>query len=325
MSWLYLPALEEGFLPHNGLKNGVQSVMSKTTPTVLKSSNRESETVSCMMPLSGVILEHSTGDHGVDAWILSLQASRANHLVLQENDEQMMTLEMDGMTPFALLRKFSLNMYSSKMYGDCCMQWINPQMNLFHTWERFSRSWHKAGMMQGGVCFRRRKWELRIKEIGSGLLPITTASEMGSNTTLRRRKLTAKQAILMWRSPSAGDALRGWNSTDSNGLPHLTAQVHLFPTPTVSGNGNKKGSSRKAGDGLETFVKRYPTPTVADSKNNGNPSRKERMSPGLNGVIGGRLNPMWVEWLMGLPIGWSGLEPLAMPKFQEWLKKHGIC
>jgi len=30
--------------------------------------------------------------------------------------------------------------------------------------------------------------------------------------------------------------------------------------------------------------------------------------------IGGKLNPMWVEWLMGWPLGWTDLKPLEMDK-----------
>ena len=36
----------------------------------------------------------------------------------------------------------------------------------------------------------------------------------------------------------------------------------------------------------------------------------------------GRLNPDWAEWLMGWPIGWTDLKPLAMDKFHEWLRQH---
>lgn len=43
----------------------------------------------------------------------------------------------------------------------------------------------------------------------------------------------------------------------------------------------------------------------------------------LNEAVGGLLNPVWVEWLMGWPTGWTGLKPLAMDKFQEWLQQHG--
>jgi hypothetical protein len=37
----------------------------------------------------------------------------------------------------------------------------------------------------------------------------------------------------------------------------------------------------------------------------------------------GQLNPTWVEWLMGWPLGWTGLEPLEMDRFRQWLLAHG--
>jgi hypothetical protein len=58
----------------------------------------------------------------------------------------------------------------------------------------------------------------------------------------------------------------------------------------------------------------WPTPTVDDSKNV-NPKGNRR--PGLvsavrealgNPSIGGKLNPTWVEWLMGFPEGWTDLQ-----------------
>jgi hypothetical protein len=39
---------------------------------------------------------------------------------------------------------------------------------------------------------------------------------------------------------------------------------------------------------------------------------------------GGKLNPTWVEWLMGWPLGWTDLKPLEMDKFQQWQQQHGI-
>jgi DNA (cytosine-5)-methyltransferase 1 len=40
----------------------------------------------------------------------------------------------------------------------------------------------------------------------------------------------------------------------------------------------------------------------------------------------GPLNPEWVEWLMGWPLGWTDLKPLAMDKFREWQQQHsGRC
>ena len=38
----------------------------------------------------------------------------------------------------------------------------------------------------------------------------------------------------------------------------------------------------------------------------------------LSSKITPNLNPLFVEWLMGLPIGWSDLKPLEMGSFQAW-------
>ncbi len=35
------------------------------------------------------------------------------------------------------------------------------------------------------------------------------------------------------------------------------------------------------------------------------------------------LNPSWVEWLMGWPIGWTDCAPLATDKFRRWWSAHG--
>lgn len=39
--------------------------------------------------------------------------------------------------------------------------------------------------------------------------------------------------------------------------------------------------------------------------------------------LSGRLNPMWVEWLMGWPLGWTASSALETGKYQEWLQQHG--
>jgi len=38
---------------------------------------------------------------------------------------------------------------------------------------------------------------------------------------------------------------------------------------------------------------------------------------------GGILSPLWVEWLMGWPMGWTDLRALATDKFQQWCDLHG--
>jgi DNA (cytosine-5)-methyltransferase 1 len=38
----------------------------------------------------------------------------------------------------------------------------------------------------------------------------------------------------------------------------------------------------------------------------------------------GTLNPAWVEWLMGVPPGWTDLKPLETHRYQQWLRLHGV-
>lgn len=120
---------------------------------------------------------------------------------------------------------------------------------------------------------------------------------------------TAASESGLWQTPVADDSVdrkRGkWNS---RGEPKLSAQVlhpEYWPTPTVCGNYNRKGASKTSGDGLATAV-------AAHSLDGQEIQQK-------------RLNPEWVEWLMGWPIGWTDLKPLEMARFHEWQRQHSPC
>jgi hypothetical protein len=41
--------------------------------------------------------------------------------------------------------------------------------------------------------------------------------------------------------------------------------------------------------------------------------------------VSGPLNPTWVEWLMGWPLGWTDLEPLATAKYPSAPPPRGGC
>ena len=36
-------------------------------------------------------------------------------------------------------------------------------------------------------------------------------------------------------------------------------------------------------------------------------------------AVDGSLSPDWVSWLMGLPVGWTSLEPLPREEYLDWL------
>jgi hypothetical protein len=117
------------------------------------------------------------------------------------------------------------------------------------------------------------------------------------------------------QTPVADDAvLRARGKVNSRGEPKLSAQVLLWPTPTASeGTGAQPNTGRTGGKSLRETVL-YPTPTARDWKDNGSsPAELARNSTTLATRAGGSLNPTWVEWLMGYPIGWTDLEHSETP------------
>jgi len=160
---------------------------------------------------------------------------------------------------------------------------------------------------------------------------MTAAGQCWELPMLGRR--TSATGSGLWATPSASDSTRGGTITDSMTGISLVQQMntpHRWPTPTVCGNHNRLGLSPKSGDGLATAVAKWPTPKARDWKDGRTQGTANRSSPDLGKVVGqsqqaGSLNPTWVEWLMGWPIGHTDLKPLATDKFQQWQQQHGDC
>ncbi len=182
----------------------------------------------------------------------------------------------------------------------------------------------------------------------SGMWPTPRAGKPTSEdpeTWMKRQKAgkvaTPPLGMLarLWPSPSAQQAGEGLldRVTDKDGKEpkpneriynpttgkhiqvSLNRAVRLWPTassrdwkdtPGMAQEGtNPDGSKRKRTDQLARAV--YATPKSSPS--GPDYARKDREGSGgddLTTQIGGQLNPTWVEWLMGFPLGWTDLEPL---------------
>lgn len=114
-----------------------------------------------------------------------------------------------------------------------------------------------------------------------------------------------------------------WELTMS-GLPIAEKGCGLWlPTPTVQDSENDGGPSqcRRNTVPLNAAVKMLPTPNATDWKGRSTRSPgKERPAcdDDLPTRIGGQLNPDWVCWLMGWPIGWESLEPMKKVLWLDW-------
>jgi hypothetical protein len=100
----------------------------------------------------------------------------------------------------------------------------------------------------------------------------------------------------------------------------------LWPTPTKSdGAGGPGNSGRAGGVNLRTAVRMWPTPQASDgsrgwsAKLGGKRPSGHQRSVNLNDAVAhaapnpGPLNPTWVEWLMGFPLGWTALPGSETP------------
>jgi len=75
--------------------------------------------------------------------------------------------------------------------------------------------------------------------------------------------------------------------TQPANLRDCVSNMKKWATPSICGNYNRKGASKTSGDGLATQEQ-------------------------------GQLNPSWVEWLVGIPIGWSSLDPITELIWLDW-------
>lgn len=112
------------------------------------------------------------------------------------------------------------------------------------------------------------------------------------------------------------------NGDGSRGL-NLARMIQMFPTPRSRESGDctySQGNHDKPTMTLSGAVKSWPSPTGRDWKGSGpayqrkdGKMRGDRLDYATEaGGSNGRLNPPWVEWLMGFPIGWTDYDASEM-------------
>jgi len=112
--------------------------------------------------------------------------------------------------------------------------------------------------------------------------------------------------------------------TEENESGFLPDGINFFHTPNTTGL-DGGSNSRKALKKRQEMM--WPSPRTRGLC--GGTGHKEMLiqkigkEEGVKIFNGGTLNPTWVEWLMGWPIGWTDLKPLEMVKCQQWLQQHG--
>jgi len=335
MSWHFLQGQEEVSWEGSCL-DGVPSALSSLLPTPGASSSPGSATECCPASQSGMTCEPSMESRGEAGSMSSAGDSLAR-----------------TSPPPARARE------SKASTADCGTKWHESSVKYDRdlcSWRTHRSLWQEVlrwssvilprwGMTRSGVVFQHPIAERPISEIDSGLsewaTPVCMDSLPPKSVTALHKEATmarpgrSKPANLRdqvsnaqnWPTPRSTDADRGGRGDLIQAIrENPNSHYRLWPTPRAresndyqNVNRDKNGVSRGIALTLNGAVKLWATPTASTGgqEPEGTTGRK------LTTQVGGQLNPTWVEWLMGWPLGWTDLKPLAMDRFREWQQQHG--
>ena len=151
------------------------------------------------------------------------------------------------------------------------------------------------------------------------LLAASSRTSKDTSVLDSERSLATWKALVIQRRGEYSARLKSAHLIRESGF------TYSVPTPTVgmeapNKNANTKGPKNlmdvATGDWQHLVPRTWPTPTTHLAKEGGYPAEYTRNTPSLTAVAmgsegrphsSGYLNPDWVEWLMGVPTGWTDL------------------
>jgi DNA (cytosine-5)-methyltransferase 1 len=221
---------------------------------------------------------------------LSSADTPANHSATQENDKVNKTHGIYGPSVSEPYAFFDPDTHCLRMCEG----------TLVSGFPKLSQTLPPSGSMQNGKLYQQLRLVHHTKETGYSLWPTPTTQEV--------------------EHPNAK-----WNTNgrriSNNGNTHsmgLADSVQKWPTPQVDDSKNvNPGPKRRMT--LAKAVQTWPTPRAAQGEARNHTIWERSLDKPQNlenkvaqvepSAIGGKLNPTWVEWLMGFPLGWTDLEP----------------
>jgi len=256
--------------------------------------------------LCGAMPEPSTADHGAALWMASLAASRASLTALPESGVGRKTSATSGPSRGALSSSRARGSSLSKTSVGCCLRAVrNVSGETFRDWALRLRE----------DCSQRRKLARHTSANGSSSSqwPTVMANEarLGfqdrSDQTKRGTQESLSTAVALWATPQARDGKganqsglcdRGTKAAPLNEVAVLwmTPRSHEVGNYQYSRGDKSKPVATLTGQAIKwkemgvTYFRLVPKTSTG-----GEPHSPLRRS----------LNPLFVEWLMGWPPGWT--------------------
>jgi hypothetical protein len=290
MSWLFSQVLVEEYLGENCL-DGEQSVQSSGNPIQQAYCAPDKMMGFSRLSRFGMTYKPLTESRGEELLTLFRGVFPVPTSAQLEKEQELME------KPLECGEKWR---GSFVKYDPDSSLWRTHQCSLLGDLDEFLETWPQWGLMRDGECWEQQTLAQTISVTAFGLLPNGIDSFHTPNTTGLDGSSNSRKALKLrqnsppppyWPTPTAHMSKETNAPSEHNrNTPTLTAQVN-WPTPRTAG--------MCGGTGSWDLLKKNTTIEEARAMGAGN---------------GGKLNPMWVEWLMGWPLGRTDLKPLAMDK-----------
>ena len=327
MSWLYSRALVEEYSEENYL-DGEQSAQSSGKPIPQAYCAPDKMMDFSKVSRFGMTFKPLMESRGEALLMSYLAGFHAKTSAQQEREQESTESDQEcGEKWRGWLAKYDPNM----------SLWRTAQCSLIEDLNESLETLPKSGMTRNGLL-----WELPM------LAQIIKGTESGS---------LAKHSL---PTPTCNPHMpnKNANTTGPKNLvevaqgkwEHLMPKKQMFLTPRVvevdespenfrRRMNSKRPNDRKNGYGsltMQVKAMTWPTPDancgMRGTQPNWTPKRKSghQAQYSINQAVrdseqnnGGKLNPTWVEWLMGWPLGWTDLKPLEMDKSHCVQPQHG--
>ena len=326
------------------------SLMWRSKPSPLRTWSQRWSRVSWFRLLSGRILkpsQHTSFETALTSYWADI---RANRLAWLEERKPLTIPDTSSPTSSTMCEQLDLLSASSRMSKDTSTEDSNQS----------SKTWKAQVIAQRGEYSQRKKLAHLIKGNAYSYWPTPVAQDDNKSPEAHMRmkanmkggpryKPTSLQVMVkgiekgLWPTPTIhGNYNRKGVSQNSGDGLETAVKKELWPTPTAMTGGTGVAPSHENGghgwnigaavnDSLSDNPKRqWPTPTASDHKGSGptniRKDGKDRKKDRLDYAVeqkSGTLNPTWVEWLMGVPTGWTELDSWVTESSPKQPPEHG--
>ena len=247
----------------------------------------------------------------------------ANHSALQESEKEQQMIATSGMKCLESLEKSNQGGLLEKMLKELLtstMAWYSDRCKLI--WKTkvskanvllFQLQASVHGIKENECGSLEKMWRTPTAEgdagkRGLGKMTTMEAQEKNRTITLSRQMRDVDQGIIkspsMYPTPTQDSASERTKKYKQGGMP-LTVAVKMFPTPTAGCVEGGEQSSRVEMTESGGFILR--------KKNKPNNTFGAKLSDAMlylekQNKPGGKLNPEFVEFLMGYPMNWTKIE-----------------